>query len=169
MINVAEMRPEEVILMVNYFTQSDEAYLAGMGAAKHLMPDPQEWNQRVINEINKPDEEKGLFYVVWSVDGQKIGHSNINHIQYGEVANMHLHMWLPQIRRQGHGDVLIKKSIQIYQERFKLKRLLCEPFAGNPAPIKTLERNGFKFVERYETIPSTICEKQEVVRYELTF
>jgi hypothetical protein len=45
--------------------------------------------------------------------------------------------------------------------------LYCEPYALNPAPNKTLEKLGFKFLKTYTTIPGWINFEQEVNLWEL--
>jgi ribosomal-protein-alanine N-acetyltransferase len=71
------------------------------------------------------------------------------------------------LRKAGLGTDLSKRSAQFYFERFGLKRLICEPFADNPAPNKLLPKLGFKFIKRYRTVPGTISGEQEVNRYAL--
>jgi [ribosomal protein S5]-alanine N-acetyltransferase len=61
----------------------------------------------------------------------------------------------------------VRKSASFYFERFDLKKLVCEPFAENPAANRVLEKLGFKFVRRYKTTPTEIAYEQEVNRYEL--
>jgi RimJ/RimL family protein N-acetyltransferase len=61
----------------------------------------------------------------------------------------------------------VRRSANFYFERFNLKKLVCEPWAGNLAPNRVLEKLGFRFVTRYRTIPGVIAYEQDVNRYEL--
>ncbi|MEL7119370.1 MAG: GNAT family protein [Bacteroidota bacterium] len=80
---------------------------------------------------------------------------------------MHLHLWKPELRKRGEGTQLVKMSLPLFFETFKLQKLYCEPYALNPAPNKTLPKLGFQFVEQYETIPGWINLPQIVRKYVL--
>ena len=82
-------------------------------------------------------------------------------------AFIHLHLWKSQLRRAGLGTEFVRRSAAFYFERFNLQKLVCEPWAENPAPNRVLEKLGFAFVRRYRTIPGVIAFEQEVNRYEL--
>ncbi|MBV6639805.1 MAG: GNAT family N-acetyltransferase, partial [Cyclobacteriaceae bacterium] len=101
----------------------------------------------------------------WIQDGDLIGHTNINKIQYNEEAFMHLHVWPEILRRKGMGTELVKMSLPIYFDRFKLKRLYCEPNALNEPPNKTLVKAGFDFLGTEEKIPGYINFLQKVNKY----
>ncbi|WP_420582216.1 GNAT family N-acetyltransferase [Reichenbachiella sp.] len=163
-----EMTPADAEQVVDYFSNADAAYLNGMGADQSKLPPREEWITAIQQELDKPFEKKQLYYVIWEVDGKAIGHSNINNISFGKEAFMHLHIWDQENRRFGNGLELVKQSIPKYFENFQLETLRCEPYAGNPAPVRLLEQVGFEFVEIYETTPSIICFPQEVRRYEMS-
>lgn len=167
-ISTRNMTPTDAKSVVDYFSNADAAYLKGMGAEKSKLPPRETWIEAIQAELYKPFEEKQLYYVIWEVGGQAIGHSNINNITFGKEAFMHLHIWEKENRRFGNGLEMVKQSIPKYFEYFQLETLRCEPFAGNPAPVKLLEQVGFEFVEVYETIPSIICFPQEVRRFEMS-
>ena len=166
--SIREMTPADIPQVVDYFILADANYLKGMGADKDKLPGRAEWIKKIELELGKPFHEKEIYYVIWQVDNQAIGHSNINQISYGKQANMHLHIWDRKNRRGGHGPELVRSSIPRYFENFQLKTLVCEPYAGNPAPLKTLEEAGFEFVRTYETTPGVICFPQTVRRYEMS-
>lgn len=163
-----EMSPTDAERVVDYFSTADVAYLKGMGAEKSKLPAREEWVTAILAELDKPFEEKQLYYVIWEVAGKAIGHSNINHISFGQEAFMHLHIWKKENRKYGYGLELVKQSIPKYFGLFQLQKLRCEPFTGNPAPVRLLEQAGFEFVEIYETTPSIICFPQEVRRFEMS-
>jgi RimJ/RimL family protein N-acetyltransferase len=81
---------------------------------------------------------------------------------------MHLHLWKSKNRKKGIGTELVRKSIPFYFENFKIEKLICEPYALNPAPNKTLEKIGFEFIKKYRTIPGSLNFEQDVNRWELT-
>ena len=101
------------------------------------------------------------------IDDLAVGHSNVNFIEYGHKAHMHLHLWKSQRRRAGMGTAFVKKCIPVFFERFDLRYLICEPYAENPAPNKTLPKAGFTFVKEYNTIPGPLNFRQDVRRYRI--
>lgn len=165
---VREMTTKDVASVVDYFVNADADYLYGMGAEKTRLPDRNEWIEKIKLELDKPYVQKEIYYLIWEVDGRPIGHTNINQIEFGIQANMHLHIWNKADRQGGVGSEMIRMSVPKYFEHFQLKVLLCEPYAQNPAPVKTLEQAGFEFIKTYKTTPGVICFPQMVKRYILT-
>lgn len=170
-MNALEVRPfssiDEFQHVVDYFLNADDAYLRGMGVDPALLPDRDVWIGNLVADLDRDDRDKKTFYVAWIHNGVPVGHSNINKIVYGEEAFIHLHMWRPELRNAGTGAEFFKRSAQMFIERFKLKRLVCEPWAENPAPNRVLLKAGFTLVRSYRTVPGPIQQEQEVNRYEL--
>lgn len=167
-ISVREIQKGELHFIIDYFSNADATYLSAMGADKSKMPDKKEWMLKLITDFNKPVTEKEFYYLLWLVDNHPVGHSNINKINFADSANMHLHMWESNKRQKGMGFKFVEKCVAIYFNTFKLKKLICEPYAQNLAPNKVLKKIGFKFIKRYETIPGSISFVQFVNRYELS-
>jgi RimJ/RimL family protein N-acetyltransferase len=167
-LSVREMRREELFMVVDYFINSDAEFLIEMGAQKEKLPSRQGWLNKLHNEFDKPVEQKEYYYILWLNNGQPVGHTNINFIEFGETAKMHLHLWRPNQRKRGMGEVFLRNSISIYFDKFDLQTLVCEPYAKNPAPNKILPKLGFEFVKEYETIPGEINFPQLVRKYVLT-
>jgi RimJ/RimL family protein N-acetyltransferase len=106
--------------------------------------------------------------MIWLIDGEPTGHSNINKIIFENEAYMHLHFWHREVRQKGMGFELLKLTLPYYFDTFKLENLFCEPAAFNTAPNKTLKKLGFDFVKSYDTIPGWINSYQTVNRWVLT-
>jgi RimJ/RimL family protein N-acetyltransferase len=153
--------------IVDYFLRAKDEYLLGMGVERARLFGRAEWLERLTADLGRPDPEKEACFVLWEVDGAAVGHSNINKILYENEAFIHLHLWPPSLRRQGRGTDLFKQSAALFMERFKLRRLICEPFAGNPAPNRVVPRAGFRFIRSYRRPAGGINYEQEVNRYEL--
>jgi ribosomal-protein-alanine N-acetyltransferase len=152
-----EVRPfssrEEYELMLDYFYKADQPFLHGMGVDCLKLPQRDKWLDALLVDHEKPDKERDRFYLVWTFRGQRVGHSSINKIVHGTEAFIHLHLWNSQLRRAGLGTEFKRRSAKFYFERFNLKKLVCEPWAENPAPKRVLEKLGFRFVKRYRTVP----------------
>lgn len=167
-LSVREIHLDDIEKVVDYFIDANDTFLKGMGADKSKLPKREEWIQKITLEYKKSYPEKEFYYMIWLLDNQPIGHSNVNHIRYGKEATMHLHLWKPIERKKGLGVKLLKLTIPYFFKNLQLKKLICEPYAENIAPNKTLKKLGFKLVKTYETIPGWINFYQKVNRYELT-
>jgi RimJ/RimL family protein N-acetyltransferase len=92
----------------------------------------------------------------------------MNKLVYGEEGYAHLHLWGGSERRRGLGTAFMQASINIYVQRFSLKRVIAEPYAENPGPNKLLPKLGFSLVKRYKTTPGAINFEQDVNRWQLS-
>jgi RimJ/RimL family protein N-acetyltransferase len=170
-IEEIEVRPfsgrDEYELMLDYFYKADEPFLRGMGVDPLKLPQRDKWLDALLLDHEKPDKERDRFYLVWIFRGRRVGHSSINNIIHGTEAFLHLHLWNSKMRKASLGTEFVRRSANFFFERFNLQRLVCEPWAENPAPNRVLEKLGFTFVRRYRTIPGVIAYEQDVNRYEL--
>jgi RimJ/RimL family protein N-acetyltransferase len=168
-LSVREIQQQDIDLLVRYWLQSDGAFLTAMGV--DLTKIPSEENLRVMlsQQLDQRNQEKQSYCIIWEIDGEPCGHSNINRIIFGEEAYMHLHLWNAVSRQKGSGLALVKMTLPYYFENFHLKMLYCEPYALNPAPNKTLPKAGFRFVKEYVTIPGYLNFEQPVKRWELSY
>lgn len=165
-----DIRPftaKDIGRIVDYFLNAEVPFLQGMGVEKGKLPPRAAWIAHLQRELALPLTEKNYYYVIWQLDGQAIGHSNVNNIRFGASATMHLHLWERERRNSGLGLALLKQTIPWYFNTFELEKLVCEPFAYNEAPNKTLQKLGFTLLRTYETTPGPINFHQLVNRYEL--
>ncbi|MBO6518315.1 MAG: GNAT family N-acetyltransferase [Bacteroidia bacterium] len=162
---VEEANQADIPQIVDYWASASPEHLTSMGVDITKMPSSMELTEMLSQQFLLPYEEKRALALVWRKDGNAIGHCNVNEIHFGENAKMHLHMWGSENRSKGMGTHLVKLSIPVFFERLKLNQLICEPFAENNAPNRTLERVGFRFEKRYTTIPGSINTMQEVNRW----
>lgn len=153
--------------MLDYFYDATGDFLRSMGVEPSLLPEREQWLQASLADHDRPDDEKDRFYLAWLVGAELVGNSSISHIE-PSAAHMHMHLWRPNLRRQGVGTEFSAQSVDYYFDRFGFRRLASEPFAANPAPNRVLTKLGFEFIKRYTTVPSTIALRQDVNRYETT-
>ena len=78
---------------------------------------------------------------------------------------MHLHVIASEHRHQGIGADCVRRSVDLYFERLKLKRIFCEPHAFNVAPNRTLQKAGFKYLKTHMTVPGPLNFHQPVTRW----
>lgn len=167
-LNVREIETGDIDLLLDYWFNCSPKFLKNMGADIEKLPSRTDFRNMLVEQINSPVTSKKSYALIWELDGHQIGHSNVNNIKYGEEATMHLHLWSSKNRKRGIGTELVRKSLPFYFENLKIKKLICEPYALNPAPNKTLEKIGFQFKKRYTTTPGSLNFEQEVNRWELT-
>ena len=165
-MKVRELQVDDIERIVDYFLQSNTEFLKGMGADKSKLPNKKEWIDLLKVELEKPYSEKEFYYIIWLLDDQAIGHSNISKIQYGNSATMHLHLWNKDNRGKGLGVDFLRLTIPYYFKNIELQKIICEPLADNITPNRVLEKLGFNFIRTYETTPGWINFHQTVNRYE---
>lgn len=166
-LTVRELKLSDIEKIVDYFVKSDKVFLIKMGADKSKLPKREEWIKKLEFEYNKPYNKKEFYYIIWLIDNKPVGHSNINKIEFGKDATMHLHLWKNDIRKRGLGSEFLNLSLPYYFKKFELEKIICEPYSKNIAPNKVLEKIGFDLVRTYETIPGWINFQQKVNRFEL--
>tara|TARA_B110000093_G_C12781413_1_gene330681 strand:+ start:81 stop:638 length:558 start_codon:yes stop_codon:yes gene_type:complete len=166
-LTVREIQAKEIEKIVDYFVNADTEFLKGMGADKSKLPKKKEWIEKLESEFKKSYAEKEFYYIIWLFDNQAIGHSNINNIEFGKSATMHLHLWNNDKRKSGLGLDFLRLTIPYYFRNFGLEKLICEPSSENIAPNKVLKNLGFELVRTYDTTPGWINFHQTVNRYEL--
>jgi RimJ/RimL family protein N-acetyltransferase len=161
-LSVRELQKTDIDAITDYWLSADSAFLQGMGVDINKMPGRDEWKDMLLEQLNQSYKDKKSYCIIWQVYNKPIGHSNINKIIFEEEAYMHLHIWNADVRKKGYGTALIKMTLPWFFEKYKLKKLYCEPYALNPAPNKTLENAGFEFIKEYITIPGWLNFEQPV-------
>ncbi len=167
-LSVRELQASDIAYIADYWAQASPDYLRGMGADPEKLPSREQFTAMLSEQLTQPYEAKKSYCTIWEADGQPIGHCNVNKIEFGDSAYMHLHLWDKSIRQQGMGVEFVKMSLSYFFKNLQLKRLFCEPYALNPAPNKTLEKAGFELVKEYVTTPGPINFEQPVRLWEIS-
>lgn len=167
MLAIREMNSSDIELVVDYWLGASSEYLAGMGADINKLPKKEEFVGMLNNQLKLPIKERNAYCIIWLLDDKPIGHCNTNPTNFGNEANMHLHIWNAEHREQRIGTALLKMTIPLFFRNLELKRLICEPYALNNAPNKTLEKVGFRFEKEYITVPGSINFEQPVNKWVL--
>ena len=167
-LSLRELRESDIEPLSDYWFKSDPSFLVNMGVDLSKIPPREEWEQMLMEQIGQSYQEKKSYCLVWLLNDEPVGHSNINRIIFGEEAYMHLHIWKKDNRTKGLGAQFVKMCLPYFFEKMQLKKICCEPYALNPAPNKTMEKLGFDFIKEYITIPGWINFEQPVKHWELT-
>lgn len=167
-LKAREIKKKDIPSLLDYWYEASPEYMQQMGADKTKLPLKKDFELILAGQLKAPYSEKKALATIWFVNGQAVGHCNVNQIIFGEQAHMHLHLWYPLRRRKGLGRQLVLLSLPHFFEKLQLKKLFCEPYALNPAPNKTLEKLGFTFVKTYRTVPGSLNFEQDVNQWVLT-
>jgi RimJ/RimL family protein N-acetyltransferase len=167
-LQVREMEERDVNLIASYWVDSDPDHMVSMGVDLDKIPKRSQIQNMLMEQLSQDYSEKGTYALIWVVDGVPVGHCNVNKIEFGKKAYMHLHFWQSKYRAKGMGSNLLKMSLPYFFERLNLQELLCEPYALNPAPNKILEKIGFKFIKSHICVPGYLNFEQEVNTWGLT-
>ena len=164
-LNVREMALDDVPLRIEYFHTASDELLELMGVDRARIPSRGEWMAFYQEDYARQLEERRNYSLVWEVDGAPIGFSSTDKIKFGEEAFMHLHITVPARRGFGLGTEFVRRSADIYFERLELVRLFSEPHAFNPAPNRTLQKAGFRYVSTQQTTPGLLNTFQTTNRW----
>ena len=167
-VSVREIQTKDINLIADYWLGSDPEFLVSIGVDLNKLPTRVGLTQMLTQQLETPIDQKESYALIWECDAQQVGHSNVNRIEFGQQATIHLHLWHAQDRKKGMGTELFRSSLPFYFEKLHLQTLFCETYALNPAPNKTLQRVGFELEKKYKTIPGSLNFEQEVNRWKLT-
>lgn len=167
-LNVRELKQTDIPLLLDYWFNSGEEYLKSMGVDITKLPTPDDFAAGLNAQLSLPYPAKKAYALIWECNGMPIGHTNLNPVEYGNEAYMHLHIWQPGSRYSGMGTQLVERSLPLYFKNMKLKKLYCQPYALNPAPHRVLQKAGFSFVKEYTTTPGYIAFEQPVILWQKT-
>jgi RimJ/RimL family protein N-acetyltransferase len=166
-LKVRDIQLKDIQLITNYWLTSNDDYLIGLGVDLDKIPSKNQLVNMLTNQIKTNLKEKQSNALIWEINDEPIGHSNVNNITFGKEATMHLHIWNQKNRKKGTGVKLLKLSFQHFFDALELKRIICVTYAGNDARNRILEKVGFKFIKKYKTTPGYLNFEQNVNRWEL--
>lgn len=166
-LNVREMQLSEVGIRIDYFHDSSDDHLRILGVDRASLPSREEWLSFYEDDYARPISARMGYSLLCLLDGDVVGFSSTDRIDFGQQAFMHLHIIVPELRRKGHGAEFVKQSARCYFSALELERLYCEPNAFNTAPNLTLQNAGFRYVLTHDAQPSPINFTQITNRWVL--
>lgn len=166
-LSVRELEEKDITLVADYWFTATPDYLEGMGVDIDRLPTREQFSGMLQTQLALPYPEKKAYALIWELNGEPVGHSNLNPVTYRDHGFMHLHIWKPEVRKMGFGLELVKLSLPYYFNKMAVNKICCEPYALNPAPNQLLANAGFTFIREYITTPGTITFEQPVKRWEI--
>lgn len=167
-LSVREMEHRDLDALADYWLLSDANHLKGMGVDLKKLPTRGTLKNSLAGMLNKPITSRQSYALIWELNAKAVGHCNVNQIEFGASAFMHLHLWKRGFRQKGMGTALVKLSLPYFFENLQLQQIYCEPYTLNPAPNRTLEKIGFVLEKTHTCIPGSLNFEQEVNRWRLT-
>jgi len=168
MLAVREITADDIPLLVDYWLNSDPEFMQGMGVDLAKLPEKAVLEKMLSSQLSQDYAEKQSYALIWLIDQKPVGHCNVNKIEFGKSAFMHLRLWQSEHRQKGMGSTLVNLSLPHFFEKLKLETIYCEPYALNPAPNKTLTKLGFTFEREYITTPGYLNFEQPVKCWSLS-
>jgi RimJ/RimL family protein N-acetyltransferase len=160
-LSVRPLAAEDFDDFINYWLALSQGELERLGIAIDRLPSAAQMRSDLEAMLAAPDDGVRSFVLAWCINGEAIGHSSLRDIVPGDFGSIHLHMWRADLRGKGHGPFLFCLAAVDFYERFKLKRIICEPKADNPPPNRLLQRIGFPLISTRigrSSELSTICK-----------
>jgi branched-chain amino acid transport system ATP-binding protein len=167
-LEVVELRENHIPFINSYWDNSSEPFLRAMGVDPTKLGPSSARTEKLREIIATPDRKKTTCSLVWEVNGSPIGYTTLKRIQFGQHADVHLHIWDESSRGKGYGTYLFSRSLKIFFDRFQLTKILCEPAATNRSSNSVLRKVGARFIQNIRLIPSEICFEIESAQYEIT-
>ena len=161
-LTARELQRGDIELIADYWSSSSGEFLVGMGVDLNKLPDRGDLIEMLSSQLGRSLEDRQSYCTIWEVNDEPIGHCNVNRIEIGSEAYMHLHLWRSDLRFKGRGSILVRKSLPFFFGKLGLRDLYCEPNAQNVAPNRVLEKAGFDFIRECRAVPGAINFEQSV-------
>jgi RimJ/RimL family protein N-acetyltransferase len=160
-LSIRPLAREDFDNFINYWRGLSQPELEHLGVASDRLPSAARMRFDLEAMLAASNDTLRTFVLAWCINGHAIGHSSLKDIVPAETGSMHLHMWCADLRGKGYGGYLFCLAAIDFYERFKLKRIICEPKADNPSPNRLLQKIGFPRVATRigrSSELSTICK-----------
>lgn len=155
-VHVREMRLDEVGIRIDYFHDPSDDDLRLLGVDRALLPTRAAWRTFYEDDYARSIRPRVNYSLIWELEGEVVGFSSADQIQFGEQAFMHLHILDPRryCRHCGLGTLFVKEPAANILGVLELRRLFCQPNAFNVAPNRTLQRAGFRHLLSEQPSPA---------------
>src|ERR1700683_5585113 len=121
------MRLSEVSIRIDYFHGAADDYLRVLGVDRTLLPTREAWRAFYEEDYARPVRDRINYSLLWQKDGQVVGVSSTDRIDFATEAFMHLHVVEAGLRNRGLGTRFVRLSARAYFQVLELRRLFCEP------------------------------------------
>ena len=166
-LSVRPLAADDFDNFINYWLGLSQAEIERLGIAIDRVPSAARMRSDLEAMLAAPYDDVRSFVLAWCINGEAIGHSSLKDIVPGDFGSIHLHIWRADLRGKGHGPHLFCLAAVDFYERFKLKRIVCEPKADNPPPNRLLQRIGFPLISTRIGRSSELSRICKLNRYDI--
>jgi len=166
-LSVRPLATEDFNGFINYWVGLSQAEIERLGVAIDRLPSAAQMRSDLEAMLVTPGDGVRTVVLAWCINGEAIGHSSLKDIVPGDSGSIHLHMWRPDLRGKGHGPHLFCLAAVDFYERFRLKRIICEPKADNQPPNRLLQRIGFPLISTRVGRSSELSRVCNLNRYDI--
>ena len=99
-LSVREIQVNDIDQITDYWLKSDKDFLQTLGVDLTKLPNREDLKRMILSEIEMPYYSKKSYAIIWELNGVSCGHCNVNDIEFGKQASMHLHMWQSENRKK---------------------------------------------------------------------
>lgn len=85
-IHVREMQLDEVGIRIDYFHGASDDHLRLLGVDRALLPTREAWRKFYEDDYARSIHERVNYSLIWDLDGELVGFSSSDQIQFGEHA-----------------------------------------------------------------------------------
>jgi RimJ/RimL family protein N-acetyltransferase len=147
-LSVREIQEQDIAHLISYWQNASNEFLLAMGADPAKLPDAEQLQQMLLEQISRPYVEKASYCIIWLLNDKPIGHSNVNKIIFGKEAFMHLHLWNQSSRQSGIGSKLVERTIPYFFKNLEIKNPLLRTLCFESRSQQYFKENWVSFCKR---------------------
>ncbi len=94
----------DIPAVLNYWMNASSEYLESMGADIEKMPSEQDFKKMLLKQLDTPLEQKSGLATIWMIDGKRVGHCNVNQLEFGKELRWHqgIHSFVLLLQKNQH-------------------------------------------------------------------
>jgi RimJ/RimL family protein N-acetyltransferase len=142
-ISVCDIQEDDIAIIVDYWHNSDEAFLDSMGVDHAKITSREATAAKFIDSIPSNRGEFSRMTLIFKHDNKPIGYTNVN-FDKDRIGYAHVHIINANYRQIGFVARLFKRCIDIYKNEFDVKDLRFQTNTENRRINRYLEKMGYK-------------------------
>jgi len=147
-IFVRDFEESDIPFVINYWFHSPEGFVESIGADPKKMSSEEQMEKGLRSKVLQDRElaVSKLNALTITCDGKPIGFHVINPVVEDDHGIFHAHIWEPAMRGQGVGMYSYPQALQIFMNRFNLKRIVFKTPIQNKGALRVKEKLGIRCI-----------------------
>lgn len=166
-LEIRDFTQNDIVAQDRYLSESSDEYLYNMGVDPSTV-----WalpsSDRVQSILATPVQDRSAHTYSIVLNDETIGVFVVKKIQFGKIAELHLHIFEARNRQRGFTSLAFWKMLPKVFETFKIEVLLCQPCETNLGPNAFLQKLGLKVLATFTVPAEGILREHQANRYEIT-